>query len=468
MPPFPSPAVQKIGQASDPFEVLCQDNQLTEEGCAWLKTALDPFHDYEIPHLSGYPDLNSDSSLVYEIKQEITIDNSDLPAGNWDCHIAAVPLAFAPAGVSSCKHIVNGGQGTGTMRYGGTWPAGHGDRVDGTAIWKAASGSQTFNPAETAADWQLQNLSIDDFIAQDANSDLAQMRVIAVGFEVVNTTATLHQQGAVTCYKYSNNPSKRNVRMVSNVSGFAPDSSANAYPSSSAEIFRAPPQTVAQAKALTGSRTWQAKEGAYVVPTLCTENNDPQPVTNGPYIITSNLGLLGFDSMADKGLTVAMVAGAVVDNDTQLQPALFTPFSTSGAYFTGLSEETSLTVTMRMYVERFPGLADLALASLAEPSSAFDPLAIELYSRLQRTLPPAVPVNYNSFGKWFKMIANTAKDEIKSTLPKVLPKAGAAIGAAMGGPSGEIIGERAGEALVKMANKKTKGRKKAVQNFGKP
>jgi hypothetical protein len=79
---------------------------------------------------------------------------------------------------------------------------------------------------------------------------------------------------------------------------------------------------------------------------------------------------------------------------------------TSGAYFTGLSDETVLTVTAKIYLETFlPPRSPLV--SLAHDSPPLDSAALQMINRLQRDLNPGYPLVDNDFGDFFRGIASS-------------------------------------------------------------
>lgn len=93
----------------------------------------------------------------------------------------------------------------------------------------------------------------------------------------------------------------------------------------------------------------------------------------------------------------------------KLAPLYPMPFNTSGAYFTGLSPETTLQLNFKLIVEVAPGPND-QLATLATSSPEFDPPALELYSRVCSRLPPGVPQDENPAGEFFKSVLGTLGD----------------------------------------------------------
>jgi hypothetical protein len=85
------------------------------------------------------------------------------------------------------------------------------------------------------------------------------------------------------------------------------------------------------------------------------------------------------------------------------------PFDTTGAFFTGLSQQTTLLVKLRVYVERAPSFKDYALAPLASPSAGYDINALQLYAQAINMLPCAVKVDENAAGDWFRAVVSVLK-----------------------------------------------------------
>jgi len=79
-----------------------------------------------------------------------------------------------------------------------------------------------------------------------------------------------------------------------------------------------------------------------------------------------------------------------------------------GEIFTGLSDETTLTVNQNAFFEKFPGPDDKEVLPLATLSAEYDPDVLDLYSRIVNDLPVAVPVRENGLGDWFYDAASTA------------------------------------------------------------
>jgi len=105
----------------------------------------------------------------------------------------------------------------------------------------------------------------------------------------------------------------------------------------------------------------------------------------------------------------------------------WTKFDISGAYYTGLSPSTTLTVTWNVFVERFPTYNQGELITLAKISPGLDDNALKFYSHALRSLPIGVKVSENGLGTWFKEAVQGARDYIAPAL-SMMPGIGPALG----------------------------------------
>jgi len=99
--------------------------------------------------------------------------------------------------------------------------------------------------------------------------------------------------------------------------------------------------------------------------------------------------------------------------------------------------------------ERFPTPSEPDLVVLAAPSAAFDPCALELYSRCMGKLPVGVPQGMNPLGEWFKDVLRKVTHyatPVLRTLGALNPAfgAGADISQAINGWIGPKKGKRKG------------------------
>jgi hypothetical protein len=79
-----------------------------------------------------------------------------------------------------------------------------------------------------------------------------------------------------------------------------------------------------------------------------------------------------------------------------------------GEIYSGLSDQTVLTINQNCFLEKFPGPDDREVLPLATLSAEYDPDVLDLYSRIVSDLPVAVPVMENGLGDWFYDAASTA------------------------------------------------------------
>jgi len=530
-------------RSKDPMHGLCASRQITDEGCDWLKFALDPFHDLQLDNLKGYPDVNTEPTVIVKVRQAIELSApTDLPAGsNWDCHIALSPIDWAkpngrvtdvPSGAMGYNIAAQvlpqgGGNGkpAGTINQVGTGSSSSVDavtaRLDGLVINSVPAGApdggdMTFTPghcpAEPANGYSVENITLDKYLDYD-DSDLGVYRIVYSGFEVVNTTAQIYKQGAVTVYEYGHSYENAQTTVPF---GKAEGSPEVAVPNSLAtNQFRSPPNTLAEAKIMPGAHTWPAQDGCYC--TAKFQGDNPfQGATNRNYIINQNNPTAGtrsgyypsgdgnsIGSFVSPGLVgpnyEATISGSANTGYggrpamTQAPATHFSRMSTAGAYFTGLSPQTTLFVTWRVGIERLPAANKPTFLALAQPSATFDPNALLLYNLIANHLPPGCPQGWNDLGKWFNQIANVAKRVIPGAFPlvstaqmilnglgavnqaKALPdvvrgarevyalaRGGLGNGGKPRAPAAQVIQA----AARRMQQRKQQG--KAVQNFGQP
>jgi hypothetical protein len=467
--------LRDIVRAKDPMRGLCQEKLITPEACDWAKFALDPFHDQQLDNLRGYPDVATEPTVVVKIRQAATVSAPPgLPEGStWDCHMVLSPIDYAPrsanvgvaaqpmgqiAGTPSGEDASDAAAGLITQATAPTGSTSGVARFDGLVINSVpGEGSyghnETFTPGHmprTAANgYQVQNITLDNYLDY-SNTDLGVYRIIYSGFEVVNTTAQIKKQGAVTVYEYGNSyevgasiPAQHQSTNVVPVGIYNPTT-----------WFRCPPNTIAEAKIMPGSHSWAAQDGSYNTAKFQTENPF-QGLTARPWVVCQNEAKGGADSgyftpapfigtgaPYSAGSIASSVNLAHFQNVTVSDPAYFplgspgpahfSRMNTSGAYFTGLSAETTLFVTWRVGIERLPAANKPAFLALSQPSATFDPNALVLYNMVANVLPPGCPQGYNDAGKWFNWIANAAKNAIPSVYPIV--RAASMVANATGNP----------------------------------
>jgi hypothetical protein len=506
--------LRDIVRAKDPMRSLCQERLITPEACDWVKYALDPFHDQQLDNLRGYPDVATEPTVVVKIRQALTVS---APPGlaegaTWDCHMVLSPIDYAPK--SACTGVratpvgaVDGdkdagkaaGLITGCPHHAhGTYDHAKVGRMDGLVMNSVPSSAElganmTFTPGHmppTAEDgYQTQNINLDNFLDFD-DTDLGVYRVVYSGFEVVNTTAQISKQGAVTVYEYGNS---YEIGASTPDLGLAVDIPTGHY--NPTNYFRCPPNTLAEAKIMPGSHSWAAQDGSYN--TAKFQNDNPfQSLTSRPWVVCQNNNKVDaasgyFTPMPQRGTGSPYSAGSIASSENlgyvaftpstsdpregSPGPVHFSRMNTSGAYYTGLSAATTLFVTWRVGIERLPSANKPAFLALAQPSATFDPNALVLYNMVANVLPPGCPQGYNDAGKWYNWIATAAKNSIPHVYPIV--RMASTMATAMGRPllaSGlsalekqmKPAAQKAAATKLQAAVRGAKGRT-AVQNWSK-
>jgi hypothetical protein len=248
---------------------------------------------------------------------------------------------------------------------------------------------------------------------------MGECRIIGSAFEVVNTTSALNRQGLVTCYRMpAPVPSQTATELYTNSSG-------NLFGTMETWRCRMPPKTLAEAMLLEGSQTWEAEKGCYVVSTMNQLENpsvQPRPVVPCWDLDDQVVRNEAFPDpfLAQTGATFS----APSSGDEFYIPSgnsMIIPYNVGGAYFTGLSQQSTLQLTVKYYIERFPDPFNTDLVVLAQPSAGFDPCALELYAHTISKMPVGVPQGMNSLGDWFKGVVNKVSSFATPILKTLAP-----------------------------------------------
>jgi len=210
-------------------------------------------------------------------------------------------------------------------------------------------------------------------------------------------------------------------------------------------LTNTPPATPGEALLLDGSKQWKAKDGCYVVSTFNSSENPPGANSTTPVLHMSALDpsiqalgvnwILVTPSVVVGNPPVAFAPTQVTGNPADT-PTNFTtvflptggvwlqPFNGAGAYFTGLSNSTTLQLNAIYYIERFPTQQDSDLVVLARNSCRGDAIALDLYSEIVKEMPVGVPQRMNGMGEWFADAVSSAADFISPVLSAIpLPMA---------------------------------------------
>lgn len=420
------------------IDSLLANRMLTPDGLNWLTIATDPFHDTAL-RPAGYPDINSSNTIT----QCFTFTaNIVAPAAAgvlpWDCHVWLAPLsALTGATQTNTTAVLN------MYNY---FPK------QGliTPIATSPSVFPGYNcmVMPTGTDWQ--NLvPAGNVTAGSVNLGFpgtcngGQFRLVAAGFEVVNTTPDLYRGGAVTCYRA---PSRVDPAQYLYISGLTtPFVTNQGY---------LPPSTQANAQLYPGSRTWAAEDGAYGIATLSSDKNSFVDASmNLPSLTTpcSNAQIQANTPVPLWTYQPFVNAAGIGYVATTCQ---ILPFDCHGAMFVGLNTNSTLQVTTKYFVERIPTFNEPDLLVLARPPTPYDPIARELYTRTIMELPVAVPVAENPLGEWFNDVLETVA-EFAPTVGKVFGPLGMVLGKGIGAGAQTWLDSRAPPKKKKNKKKKT-------------
>lgn len=370
--------MRKITRGERVLEKLSAKGVLSESGRDFLIAAVDPMHDLQLKDLQGWPDLESSSSVVRCIKQSLPIVKpAAFPVAPWDCYIVQYPtLDDHSHGVAT--RTAPDGNNILTSISAATLV-----EMSGLCVYGVTPSGAAFSPLTATFIGKLTQAK--EYL--DGAS-----RLISTGFEVVNTTSQLNKQGQVTVFRQNQCHQNSDVLQVC-----AAGTPGTAFSSS---LLRRPPSSTAQAMLLPGSRVWAAEEGCYCVTGFLGQDNPPlnPNYTQDVY----NIGASVEDETETNNVTQLFIPEWVTTGTRQrFQATKIMPIHMAGAIFSGVSDETTLTLFQNTYIESFPGPAEPSILVLATPSACYDPVALEILSQAMSRLPVGVPSKMNAFGDWF-------------------------------------------------------------------
>jgi hypothetical protein len=397
------PTAAKVEKSKKIMSAMIASGQLTPEGEAWLKVNSDPWHDTKITGFRGVPDNYQGQSVTMSINQELSISKiPSLGAGNWAVRISTNPVASQVQTDSYVKqgNVVDKGS-VEPMDQVYQWPV----QVD------YALGDQPFTPW---VDLNTTGLEIPSGFLK------GPYRVCGMGIEVINTTAPLQKQGLATCAVMNQSSTKNFTLKVYGATTAPP----TGFPDTSASFFpvKSPPTTLADMLLLPGTTQWEAAEGAYsVVQLLELDNTPPGAVPEYPLyidedfdainVIPDGTGLVPTTTCRVPHLQTGFFAGGNGLVPKPYMPRIpgHVPMNTTIQMYSGLSDQTTLTLRVRWILERFPNDNEPEIVVLTSPTAPWDPVAIEIQSRLMAKLVPAVMFKENPKGEWWKtMLAGIA------------------------------------------------------------
>lgn len=352
-------------------------------------SALDPFHDNRLDNLTGWPDMITTASIVRQVKQSVEIAT----AAGEDVHIISWPwLGTSLLG----QYAVSGAtvEVPGASTY----------VVPGVSIYKKTAGTDlAFNVTPAQG------------LVYPVAMHRGKGRLIGMGLELVNTTAPINRSGTIYTWRQP---------------GLAEAEETMSYITSADVMQRAsafrqlatPPVNPASAMLIPGSRSWASEEGVYMVCPFEGDNPPLPPTQTAPMLSLTNPTLaVGYDNNR------VVLCGT----GTEAAPAnRLVPMAETGIICTGNNVNSKFTLSVCWYYEEFPDVFSDVL-TLATPSCEYDPVALELYTKVLNSLPIAVPSSWNTAGDWWWDIVTAIKDHA--------PK----IGQMIGGAPGLVLGQAA-------------------------
>lgn len=417
------------------MESLIKNANISPEGADWLTLRLDPYHDFNRP-IAGYPDADTYNTIVSVNNYEYNVTKPAAAAGLWDAHIFTMPWDSTTFYLGN---MVNGLFTQTAANY----------HVGLVNIAKDDAGAPLFPTAVPVAS---ANFSMDYIDAFD-NFQNGHSRIIGMGLEVVDTSSPLVKQGALTAYKMPSTSASTDY-------GFLNAAGTGQFQICNALVTQRPPSSVAEAVIFRDSVQWEAKDGAYMAVGQEGINNPFTVVGRQPIIITPDSTITGTDvtlANAPSGVTALQappLLTACYMNSNQKRANV----TQSGIILTGLHNDATFKIRVRLYVERAPQRGETELIPLASPSAAYDYKALAMYSVLVHQLPIAVPVGFNAKGDWWRMVIDLVR--------RYAPLVGGML-APFVGPTAGLVGNTVGE-IAGTIQKATQAKKKRVASKSAP
>lgn len=424
---------------------------------------LDPFHD--VPYrLTGAPSDQNTESIVMIVNREMVVDASDFgistAAGvKWDLHVTALPLlnqaSFYTGFLSSSSRISCSGTVT-ESGYKQLYPISIHGVLNGSGTFLDNQGS-----TQTAAILGLDN-TVSGYLSGPASTVFVprKMRVIGNSFEVVDESPTLYQQGSVTVYQVPSNCQESTAWGVRAVAAGAVNQSDKSL---MLDIFNGPPNYLAEATILPNSKTWKAKEGAYVI---SRKSVDCVPFKRPG---CSSQALISAPDRYNTAIRNCFVSREWYNASFESSdPNFFDSFNmltyhnTCGAYFSGLNAEFgAFRIRWKAIYEILPDPDDESLIPLVTPTLPRNPVFERLLDESVSRLPPGVPQTSNPKGEFWKTVLGIVKKVAQGTA-KVAPVVSAVTGLPVAPITG--VAEGVSNVISEIENLKKSKKKKKKSN----
>jgi len=381
---------------------------MTKDGKNWLTAALDPFHDTQLD-VRGFPDVFDGSTFVrcLKITDTITKPTGLTPGLAWDAHIFSLPLQTYENYTQVQFNVAQGGGS-----YASRLASDPLITLGPVNVACADTGVPTLPTYANGvvADQNKWGFLNSEGITRCNDAALGQSRVIAMGFEVRNTTSIQTRGGSQISYVQPAHPGVGpNLCVDVTARGGATVAAGGRLYQGSSRTIALPPSSASLAMQLPAAKRSSAINGGYVPCRLSSEHNPMCAKTQEPIfvmqegILDNNSQIVGFGSNLQTtgwGTAPTYATNTCVIAATNTSKLI--PFNSSGLYIIGLDESSTFELDITIYVE-CAATADSANASISniKPSPVYDPVALATYFRALRKLPAGTDVSNNDAGDWW-------------------------------------------------------------------
>lgn len=391
--------------------------EFSEPERSYAISQVDPFHDYPY-RVTGAPSDYDSPTVLLTMNQEMTISAdkfglSTAEGSKWDFHVTILPLlqkaAFYSARLASSSLLFTGGSSD-ESPWLNLFPISvHASNNGGKTYIYDAGYPPVLGPESNVVGY-FSNPSSDIQVPRI-------IRVAAISFEVIDETPKYYQQGSVTCYMAPGFNQIANIGLQATAAGTATTSSFL----QTTTVSNGPPNSLAQATIIPGSKTWKASEGAYVVGRRFDESNPfKRPLVSDIVLYSPNDpdNPLLKNSFFGRELFNARSSQGVYGNYDSFNSPI--PYHVTGAYFTGVSGQFgTYRLRTKITYEISPDPLDTTLVPLSMPplkrNFAFEYKLALLLSEMDNFCPQSM----NPKGEWWKSAIGIYK-RVSNGIDKVL------------------------------------------------
>lgn len=417
-----------VEQSDRVLNTLADAVHMTPAATAWFKVATDIFHDTAVDGFCGVPDSVTGNSINPILKYSTTIGcPTGITSGTWDCHVVMLPFDAVdaqPLSFSGCQGVGRNNlivPDTAAIPY---------RRVEPITILSYPSSDSTGYSDPFAAGNASNATHRTDYLELTSVLANGSYRVVSQGFEVINSTALINAQGMTTVYR-SPVSTLGNATAVTQV--YKEGDEAKSVGSANCLVIDRLPAGTTEALLLPGSKQWHASEGCYVMAHL--NNCDSFPLESNwtqPLISRSNnVGPAIANSIY--WAPEPFIESFGTSNVSAFRQIQWANMDIGGAFFTGLSPESTLTINWNIAIERFPSVLQPELVTLSSPSPEYCPIAFEMYKALTVNMPVGCMQKENGLGDWFRDAVATVAEVVSPVIAMVPHPAAQAISAGVSG-----------------------------------